>query len=64
MLNQLTIRERPNKKDIESLDLARKVNFFITGLTIVELWEESKFVGENFYFLNSNKDRVKILFFI
>jgi hypothetical protein len=26
MLNKLTIGERPNKKNIESLDLAQKVN--------------------------------------
>ena len=26
MSNELTIGERPNKKDIESLDLTRKVN--------------------------------------
>ena len=28
MSNELTIEERPNKKNIESLDLPQKVHFF------------------------------------
>ena len=37
MSNQLTIGERPNKKNIESLDLIRKVN-------LLRLWHENNVI--------------------
>ena len=37
MLNKLTIGERPNKKNIESLDLAQKVN-------LLKLWRGKKHI--------------------
>ena len=53
MSNQLTIRERPNKKNVESLDLTGKVN-------LLGLWRGNYAISdcniENLSYLNHQCD--------